>query len=69
MRDMIQSYEEAREKIQNRIKEIEASLKDRNLMNGERDKLLIRRDILRAESYEVLHVINDMKAHLQEASQ
>ena len=69
MRDMIQSYEEAREKIQNRIKEIEASLKDRNLMNGERDKLLMRRDILRAESYEVLHVINDMKAHLQEASQ
>lgn len=69
MRDMIQSYEEAREKIQNRIKEIEASLKDRNLMNGERDKLLIRRDILRAESYEVLHVINDMKAHLQEAAQ
>lgn len=69
MRDMIQSYEEAREKIQNRIKEMEASLKDRNLMNGERDKLLIRRDILRAESYEVLHVINDMKAHLQEAAQ
>lgn len=69
MRDMIQSYEEAREKIQNRIKEIEASLKDMNLMNGERDKLLIRRDILRAESYEVLHVINDMKAHLQEAAQ
>lgn len=63
MRKMIREYEQARKQVRSRIRELNKILKEGRLMNGEREKLKCRRDILQVESIEMLHVLNELKAH------
>ena len=65
MRKMIREYEQARKQVRSRIRELNKILKEGRLMNGERDKLKSRKELLQDESIEMLHVIIDLKQHCE----
>lgn len=63
MQHMIKAYETSRTSIQRRIRELTAALRDDTLMHRDRERLMQRRDLLTAESIEMLHIITDLRRH------
>ena len=61
MQTMIQSYETARIKMLHRIHELNAALRDDTLLHRDRERLLLRKELLTAETIEMLHIIAAMK--------
>ena len=63
MKTMIRDYETARTQLLNRIHELNTALRDDTLQNRDREKLLLRRELLTVETIELLHSIAVMKNH------
>ena len=64
MKTMIQSYENSRAGLQERIRELNTALHDKALRTREREKLEQRREQLRYETIEMMRIIADLRAHL-----
>ncbi len=63
MQKMIQEYERTRAMLLSRIHEINAMLRDNSLMTHEREQLERRREMLTAETIDMLHVLVDLRRH------
>ena len=61
MKAMIQAYEMTRTQLLNRIHELNAALRDDTLLHRDRERLLLRKEMLTIETIELLHTITDMK--------
>lgn len=66
MRQMIKAYEASRKKIEKRVHELTAALRNPALRTQERERLETRRDLLTAERIELLHSIREMQQHMAE---
>ncbi len=69
MQQMIKAYEASRKKIEKRVHELTAALRDPSLRTQEREQLEIRRELLTAERVELLHMIREMQQHLTETTE
>ena len=65
MDKMIQEYEMARKKLEQRVHELTEALKRPGLRTREREVLELRREVLMEERVDLLHGIREMKEHLQ----
>ena len=63
MQTMIQAYESSRAGVQQRIHELDHALQDDTMMHRDRERLKQRRDLLLCESYELLHILDELKRH------
>lgn len=64
MKDLIHSYEMSRRRILRRIHELEMQLRTESLLTHERELLTLRRDLLRNESIDMLHIIHELEQYL-----
>ncbi len=64
MQNLIQDYEMTRRGLLDRIHTINAQLRKSSLQTCERETLERRREILTAESIDVMHIIIDLREHL-----
>lgn len=63
MQEMIQEYERTRALLLGRIHQINAMLRNKRLMTHEREQLERRREMLTAETIDMLHVLVDLRRH------
>ena len=63
MKAMIQTYETTRAGLMQRIGELNAALRDPSLRTQEREQLEQRREILRCECIDMMHIIADLRRH------
>ncbi len=63
MKAMIQTYETTRTGLMQRIGELNTALRDPMLRNQERERLEQRREILRCECIDVMHILADLRRH------
>lgn len=61
MQDMIKAYETSRAGIQRRIRELNRALENDAMMHRDRELTKRRRDLLLYESFEMLHIIEELK--------
>ena len=63
MKAMIQTYETTRAGLMQRIGELNTALRDPSLRTQEREQLEQRREILRCECIDMMHIIADLRRH------
>lgn len=64
MHDLIHDYEMTRRGLLSRIHAINATLRNPTLQTCERETLERRRELLTAESIDIMHIIIDLREHL-----
>ncbi len=70
MQTMIREYKRGRVLLSERIHELDKQLANgKRLATKERDKLMLRRDLLNAERIDMLHSIVSMQQHLKPSEQ
>lgn len=62
MQTMIEAYENTRAGVQKRISELDHALQDDTMMHRDRERMKQRRDLLRFESIEMLHIITELRS-------
>ena len=62
MQNLIHAYEASRAVVQQRIRELNQALLDDTMMHREREDLKKRRDLLMSESFDMLHIIAELKS-------
>ena len=64
MEQMLNDYVQCREQVMKRIRELNRQIGQPHLRTIERESLITRRDLLKTESLELLHVIHELKEYV-----
>lgn len=65
MEQMLNDYVQCREQVMKRIRELNRQIGQPYLRTIERESLIVRRDLLKTESQELLHVIHELKEYVE----